>query len=125
MTDPSHAFDRRTEDGKRSLGRYYAKCGNDGCPFGDDVLISVTNAQGVVAKPALVPAAVKVTAAAAWDRLPVMVATSRQPENGREGCEKRKVADRCGRCRFCVTAAIKAEHRNQWDAAADFGSEVH
>ncbi|WP_435744983.1 hypothetical protein [Nocardioides sp. SYSU DS0663] len=116
MTSPKHARDIK---GK---GRYYGSCG-EGCPFGDDLLISVTNAQGVVAKPALVPAAVKVTAETAWTRLPEMVATSRQSPAG--ACEKKRVAERCGHCRFCITAQIKAEHRNQWDTAADFGSLVH
>lgn len=118
MTAPKHARDIK---GK---GRYYGSCG-DGCPFGDDLLISVTNAQGVVAKPALVPAAVKVTAETAWSYLPSMVATSRQPAEGPNGCEKKRVAERCGTCRFCITAAIKREHQNQWDTAAEFGSLVH
>lgn len=118
MTSPLHARDIK---GK---GRYYGSCG-DGCPFGDDLLISVTNAQGVVAKPALVPAAVKITAETAWQMLPHMVHLSRQPVDGGQGCEKRRVAERCGRCRFCLTSAIKAEHKNQWDTAADFGSLIH
>jgi len=116
MTAPKHARDIK---GK---GRYYGACSDD-CPFGEDLLISVTNAQGVVAKPALVPAAVKVTAEKAWSVLPRMVALSRTSASS--DCEKRRVADRCGRCRFCLTAEIKAEHRNQWDTAAEFGSRVH
>ncbi|RLV56037.1 hypothetical protein D9V41_09110 [Aeromicrobium phragmitis] len=119
MTEPLHARDIR---GK---GRYYGTCGRDACPFGDDLYISVTNAQGVVAKPALVPAAVKVTAETAWRRLPEMVAFSRQPPEGPNGCDKAKVADRCGHCRFCLTMAIKREHQNVWDHAADFGTLVH
>lgn len=117
MTTPEHA---REIKGK---GRYYGRCGRDDCPLGDDLFISVTNAQGVIAKPALVPAAAKATAQAAWDRLPMMVHTSRQPAEG--PCSKTRVADRCGRCRFCVTAAIKAEHKNEWERAADFGTLVH
>jgi hypothetical protein len=108
----------------KGKGRYYGSCGET-CPFGEDLFISVTNAQGVVAKPALVPAAVKVTADTAWQYLPHMVRLSRQPADGGNGCEKKKVADRCGACRFCLTAAIKREHQNQWDSAADFGSLVH
>lgn len=121
MTAPKHSRDIK---GK---GRYYGSCGDD-CPLadvGDPGLISVTNAQGVVAKPALVPAAVKVTADTAWAHLPRMVATSRQPAEGTKGCDKKRVAERCGSCRFCVTAAIKREHQNQWDTAAEFGSLVH
>lgn len=116
MTDPSHARDIK---GK---GRYYTGC-SDTCPLGSELLISVTNAQGVVNKPALVPAAVKVTADTAWDRLPEMVSMSRQTPDG--DCAKKRVAERCGHCRFCLTAAIKREHTNQWERAADFGSLVH
>ena len=118
MTSPLHARDIK---GK---GRYYGSCGET-CPFGDDLLISVTNAQSVVAKPALVPAAVKVTAETAWDLLPHMVRLSRQGPTGDQGCDKKRVAERCGSCRFCLTAHIKREHQNQWDTAADFGSLVH
>lgn len=117
MTAPLHARDIR---GK---GRFYGSCGEDGCPFGDDLFMSVTNAQSVVAKPALVPAAVKVTAEAAWSWLPRMVATSRQRPDG--PCAKARVAERCGHCRFCVTAQIKAHHKNEWESKADFGSLVH
>lgn len=117
MTEPMHALDIK---GK---GRYYGTCGRDNCPFGADQYISVTNAQGVVAKPALVPAAVKVTAETAWSRLPEMVARSMDDPAG--PCAKARVADRCGQCRFCLTAQIKAEHRNVWDHAADFGSLIH
>lgn len=125
MTSPFHARDIK---GK---GRYYGSCGQDNCPFGDDQFISVTNAQGVVAKPALVPAAVKVTTETAWNWLPHMVALSRQPEagvpaDGGKPCDKRSpVSTRCGGCRFCLNAAIKREHQNQWDSAANLGSDIH
>jgi hypothetical protein len=79
MTAPAHAR------GVQGKGRYYGRCGNDTCALADipdPGFMSVTNAQSVIAKPALVPAAAKATAAAAWDRLPMMVATSRQPEGG-------------------------------------------
>lgn len=117
MTQPFHA---RDIPGK---GRYYGPC-QDGCPLpSDPLLLSVTNAQSVIAKPALVPAAAKATAAAAWDQLPRMVATSRQPETG--ACAKLRVAERCGRCRFCITAQIKAAHKNEWEAKAELGTRVH
>lgn len=118
MTAPLHSRDIR---GK---GRWYGACSED-CPFGNDLLISVTNAQGVINKPALPPAAAKETAKAAWDRLPQMVSTSRQPLNGPNGCDKARVADRCGECRFCVNAAIKAEYKQQWEAKADLGTLIH
>lgn len=120
MTAPKHAYDLR---GK---GRYYWRCGSDGCPLAslpEPGVMSVTNAKDVISKPALVPAAAKATAAAAWDRLPEMVATSRQPAEG--PCARKRVAERCGKCRFCVTAQIKAEHKNEWERAADFGTLVH
>lgn len=117
MTQPFHARDIPGQ------GRYYGPC-QDGCPLPDNpMLLSVTNAQSVIAKPALVPAAAKATAAAAWDQLPRMVATSRQPETG--PCAKLRVAERCGRCRFCITAQIKAAHKNEWEAKAEFGTRVH
>lgn len=119
MTEPLHARDIK---GK---GRWYGNCGRDDCPFGDDLFISVTNAQGVVAKPALVPAAVKVTAEHAYEILPRLVLTSRQAPGGPNGCDTKKVADRCGACRFCVTAELKKQHANIWESAADLGSRVH
>jgi hypothetical protein len=57
-----------------------------------------------------------------------MVATSRQPEAGKpvdggKPCEKRSpVATRCGGCRFCVTAAIKAEYRQHLGAKRELGT---
>lgn len=125
VTAPKHA---REVKGK---GRYYGSCG-DGCPFGDRLFISVTNAQSVINKPALPPSAAKVTAAAAWERLPLMVATSRQPEEGiptdgdPKTCDKRSpVSTRCGHCRFCVNMAIKAQYKQEWEAKAELGTRVH
>lgn len=113
MTQPLHARDIK---GK---GRYYGACSDD-CPFGEDLLISVTNAQGVVNKPALVPSAVKITAETAYDKLPQLIAATRIRE-----CGAKRVADRCGRCPTCMVARIKAEHRNIWEHAADTGTRVH
>lgn len=124
MTAPLHARDIQ---GK---GRYYGACSED-CPFGEDLFISVTNAQSVVNKPALPPAAAKATAEAAWNLLPQMVATSRQPLEGvpadrGKTCDKRSpVSTRCGRCRFCITAAIKAQYKEQWETKAELGTRVH
>jgi hypothetical protein len=118
MTAPLHA---REIKGK---GRWYGRCDAD-CPFGDDLLISVTNAQGVVAKPALVPSAVKITAEKAWDVLPRMVSLSRQDPAGPNGCAKKRVDARCGDCRFCLTAAMKKEHDNIWEHARDTGTRIH
>lgn len=118
MTTPLHA---REIKGK---GRYYGAC-CETCPLGDQLYISVTNAQSVINKPALPPSAAKLTAETAWELLPQMVATSRQEPDGPNGCEKRRVADRCGRCRFCVTSAIKAEYRLQWESKAELGTRIH
>lgn len=125
MTSPFHA---REVKGK---GRYYGAC-QDGCPLGEDPYISVTNAQSVVNKPALPPAAAKATAEAAWQLLPAMVATSRQPAEGApvdgnpKTCDKRSpVSTRCGGCRFCITMAIKASYKDQWETKAALGTEVH
>lgn len=120
MTAPAHSLD------VRGRGRYYGPCDQPTCPLGNDggdLFMSVTNAQSIVAKPALVPAAVKLTAEAAWTELPRMVATSRQSPNG--PCAQLRVAERCGVCRFCVTSAIKNHHRNEWESKADFGTLVH
>jgi len=125
MSAPKHARDITAK------GRYYGSCGED-CPFGDRLFISVTNAQSVINKPALPPSAAKITAAAAWNLLPQMVRTSRQPEVGRpvdgdaKTCDKRSpVSKRCGRCRFCITAAIKAAYRQEWEAKAELGTRIH
>jgi hypothetical protein len=118
VTAPKHA---REIKGK---GRYYGSCG-EGCPFGDQLYISVTNAQSVVNKPALPPSAAKVAAETAWELLPRMVATSREPVNGLNGCDRKRVADRCGSCRFCVTSAMKAEYKAQWETKAELGTRIH
>lgn len=128
MTAPLHS---REVPGK---GRYYGPC-SEACPLGSDagqLYVSVTNAQSVINKPALPPAAARDTALAAWQRLPQMVATSRQPECGTPAdgnpktCDKRSpVSTRCGRCRFCVTMAIKAQYKEQWETKADLGTLVH
>jgi hypothetical protein len=118
MTAPLHARD------VKGKGRYYGRCSED-CPFGDELFISVTNAQSVVNKPALPPSAAKVTAETAWALLPRMVATSRQHPNGPNGCDRKRVSERCGECRFCVTSAIKAEYKAQWESKAELGTRIH
>lgn len=127
MTAPLHS---REIKGK---GRYYGPC-CETCPLGSDtgeLYISVTNAQSVINKPALPPAAARDTAQAAWDRLPLMVATSRQsedgvPVDGGKPCKGRSpVSTRCGGCRFCITMAIKAQYKEQWETKAALGTDVH
>lgn len=101
MTSPKHAQDLT------GRGRYYRAC-SAGCPLGDGLYLSVTNAQGVVNKPALAPAAAKVTAETFMARLPSAVKASRSPA-GREEFLK----------------AVKAEYRHQWERASDTGTRVH
>lgn len=128
MSEPKHAFEHRIEG--RKAGRWYRRC-SETCPLGDEIYISVTNATSIVSKPALIPAAARDTATAAWIHLPLMVATSRQPPegipvDGGKTCDKRSpVSTRCGGCRFCVNMAIKAYHRDLWESKADLGSRIH
>ena len=71
MTSPKHA--QATD-----RGRYYTH------PVTGQQLVSVTNVLGQsMAKPALVPWAAKMTAEAAWDALPRMVAALRRPTDCR------------------------------------------
>jgi hypothetical protein len=111
MTDPRHAYNRPGE------GRWYRH------PITGEEWPSVTNVLDVcVAKPALVPWAAKITAEKAWLELPRMVALSRAPSTK---CADKRVADRCGECRFCLTAELKAEVKIAKDMAADLGSRIH
>ena len=61
MTSPVHAHD--TDN-----GRYYTH------PQTGEQLVSITNVLSSIAKPALVPAAVKITAETAADLVPLLVA---------------------------------------------------
>jgi hypothetical protein len=110
MTNPKLAHD--TDN-----GRYYTDPGTG------QQYMSVTNALSSISKPALVPAAVKVTADTAWDQLPRMVSTSRQNPTG--PCARKKVENRCGTCRFCVTSHIKNQYETIWEERRDFGSLIH
>lgn len=111
MTDPTHA---RHIPGK---GRHYTH------PRTGEQWPSVTNVLDfAVAKHNLVPWAAKVTAEKAWNELPRMVAMSRKPD---QGCSRKRVADRCGQCSFCLLAEIKAEIKVVRDTAAELGTRVH
>ncbi len=128
MTAPLHSREIK------GRGRYYGPC-SETCPLGSDtgeLYISVTNAQSVINKPALPPAAARDTAQAAWDRLPQMVATSRQPlvgipvDGNPKTCDRRSpVSTRCGGCRFCLNMVIKAQYKEQWETKAELGTRVH
>lgn len=108
MTSPKQAFDT-------DHGRYYSHPAHPGKQF-----VSITNVLSSIAKPALVPAAVKITAETAVDLLPTLVASALV-----KACNPKRVADECGRCTPCLTKAIKRQYKVQWEYAADNGTLVH
>lgn len=95
MADPRHSRDTPN-------GRYYQD------PSTGELLISVTNALNVLSKPALAPAAAKVTAEFCMDQLPAAVKASRRPAD-----------------REAFLKAAKSEHRNVWESRAGIGTRVH
>ena len=112
MTSPRHAA-------ATSRGRYYTH------PVTRQQLVSVTNVLGQsMAKPALVPWAAKMTAEAAWDALPRMVAALRRPTDCRP---TRAPADftPCGRCAPCLSREIKGAHKVAGEKASDLGTRIH
>ncbi|WP_049568736.1 hypothetical protein [Nonomuraea sp. SBT364] len=94
MTNPKHARD--TDN-----GRYYQD------PAGG-LLVSVTNVLNTLNKPALAPAAAKVTAEYFAENLPTAVRASRNPAAMED-----------------FIKAAKAEHKNVWETRRDLGSRVH
>lgn len=111
MTDPRHAHN------VPGRGRYYTH------PTTGEEWPSVTNVLDFsISKPNLVPWAAKVTAQAAWDNLPLMVALARKTDTK---CATKRVAERCGNCQFCITAIIKSYHTEVKEVAADLGDRVH
>lgn len=96
MTSPKHARDT-------SNGRYYEDPANPG-----QLYISVTNVLDTLSKPALAPAAAKVTAEFFADNLPAAVRASRNPDT-----------------MAAFIKAAKAEHKNVWETRRDLGSRVH
>lgn len=95
MTNPKHARD--TDN-----GRYYQD------PATGQMLVSVTNVLDTLNKPALAPAAAKVTAEYFADNLPAAVRASRSPVTLNE-----------------FVRAAKAEHKNVWETRRDLGTRVH
>lgn len=108
MTSPKYAVDT-------DHGRYYQHPN-----YPDRQFVSITNVLDSIAKPALVPAAVKITAETAAQMLPQLVASALIRE-----CKPKRVADECTRCTPCVIKAIKRQHKNVWEHAADTGTLVH
>jgi len=108
MTNPRHAE-------ATDRGRYYTH------PQTGEQLVSVTNVLDTgMGKPALVPWAAKVVAEHSWDLLPAMVAAML-----RKDCDAKRVAEECGRCRPCLTKALKRQVTVVRESAADLGSRVH
>lgn len=95
MADPRHSRDTAN-------GRYYED------PKSGELLISVTNALNALAKPALAPAAAKVTAEYCMAQLPRAVKASRTPADAE-----------------AFLKAAKAEHKNVWESRAGIGTRVH
>lgn len=95
MTNPKHARD--TDN-----GRYYQD------PATGDMHVSVTNVLDTLNKPALAPAAAKVTAEYFADHLPAAVRASRNAAT-----------------LDAFIKAAKAEHKTVWESRRDFGTLVH
>lgn len=95
MADPRHSRDTPN-------GRYYED------PKTGELLISVTNALNALSKPALAPAAAKVTAEYCMENLPAAVRASRRPADTE-----------------AFLKAAKSEHRNVWESRAGIGTRVH
>jgi hypothetical protein len=75
---------------------------------------------GNIAKFGLTPWAAKLSAVAAFDRLPQLVRASRLP-----ACNLTKTDDACGNCRDCVTYWLADRHNQVRDDAADLGVKLH
>lgn len=108
MTSPQHAHDT-------DHGRYYQHPDHPGKAF-----ISITNVLSTIAKQALVPAAVKLTAERAADLVPALLASALVPP-----CNPKRVAQECTRCTECVIKHIKRHYKTVWEYAADNGTLVH
>lgn len=108
MTSPKQAFDT-------DHGRYYSHPNYPGQQF-----VSITNVLSSIAKPALVPAAVKITADTAASLIPQIVASAFTPE-----CKPKRVADECGQCTPCLIKLVKRQYKVQWEHAADTGTLIH
>lgn len=109
MTDPKFA------EKIPGLGRWYVH------PTTGERWPSVTNVLDVaVAKPALKPWAVKITAEKALAEMPRLAASTFVPL-----CKPKRVADGCGKCRTCVMREIKSENTVVSETASDLGTRIH
>lgn len=89
-------------------------------PVTGERFISVTTVLSHIAKFGLVPWAAKLSATAAFDRLPMLVRASRMPL-----CNSTKTDDACGLCRDCLTYWLADRHNQVRDDAADLGIKLH
>lgn len=89
-------------------------------PITGERFISVTTVLSHIAKFGLVPWAAKLSATAAFDRLPMLVRASRMPL-----CNSTKTDDACGGCRDCLTYWLADRHNQVRDDAADLGIKLH
>jgi hypothetical protein len=103
-----------SETDKDTGTRYYIH------PTTGERFISVTTVLGNIAKFGLTPWAAKLSATAAFDRLPALVRASRAPL-----CNLTKTGDACGTCRDCVTFWLADRHNQVRDDAADLGVKLH
>lgn len=89
-------------------------------PTTGERFISVTTVLGNISKFGLQDWAARLSATAAFDRLPQLVRASRAPI-----CNLTKTADACGTCRDCVTYWLADRHNQVRDDAADLGVKLH
>ena len=115
MTAPAKA-DRHPANSETNQDgtRYYIH------PTTGERFISVTTVLGNIAKFGITPWAAKLSAVAAFDRLPLLNRASRNPL-----CNSTKTDDACGACRDCVTYWLADRHNQVRDDAADLGVKLH
>jgi len=89
-------------------------------PTSGERFISVTTVLGNIARFGLIDWAARLSAAAAFDRLPQLNRASRIA-----ACNLTKTADACGSCRDCVTYWLADRHNQVRDDAADLGVKLH
>lgn len=89
-------------------------------PTTGERFISVTTVLGNIAKFGITLWAAKLSATAAFDRLPLLNRAARTP-----ACNLTKTGDACGNCRDCVTYWLADRHNRVRDEAADLGVKLH
>lgn len=82
--------------------------------------ISVTTVLSHISKFGLPAWSARLSAEAAFDRLPWLIRASRTP-----ACNATKTSDACGNCRDCVTYWLADRHNQVRDDAADRGRRIH